>query len=71
MSDTEDHLAQVTTGYQEHHCRDDLHDVGVAFDHNRVWVCVNGQSVFRAKVMPGGSLFVEFYGFPEHEKGAA
>lgn len=50
--------------YQEHHFQN-VEDVGVAWNDNRVWVCFNGTSVFRAKVM-AGKLFVEFH--PPEEK---
>ena len=45
--------------YQEHHFQNP-EDVGVAWNHDRVWVCLNGASLLRAKVV-GGRLFVEFY----------
>jgi len=44
--------------YKEHHFQQ-VEDVGVAWCYNRVWVCLNGVSLFRAKVM-NEKLFVEF-----------
>ena len=44
----------------EHHFQN-VDDVGVAWTYNRVWVCINGQSVFRAKVKPDGTLMTEFH----------
>ena len=43
--------------YQEHHfpCA----DVGIAWNGNRVWVCLDGQALLRAKMM-GDKLFVTF-----------
>jgi len=37
---------------EEHHFQN-VEDVGIAFDRetNRVWVCINGQSILRAKLM--------------------
>ena len=34
-------------------------DVGIAYDANHIWVCVDGVSLFRAKVM-GGKFFATF-----------
>lgn len=44
--------------YEEHHFQD-VEDVGVAFDGTRVWVCINGIALLRAKVFPEG-LSVEY-----------
>lgn len=51
--------------YQEYHYQK-VEDVGVAFDEKRIWVCLNGGSTLRAKVMSDGQLLVEFY--PPDEK---
>lgn len=40
--------------YQEYHFQG---DVGVAWTDNRLWVCIDGQSLFRAKIMKG-KLFI-------------
>lgn len=48
---------------EEYHIQN-VGDVGIAWNENRVWVCINGQSVFRAKVVGrNGSymLMTEFY----------
>lgn len=45
--------------YTEQHFQN-VEDVGVAYNHDRVWVCFNGQATLRAKVIDG-KLFVEFY----------
>lgn len=50
----------VMRPYEEHHFQD-TKDVGVAFNHDRIWVCINGAATLRAKVMPDGKLFVEYY----------
>ena len=52
--------------YEEHHWQK-VEDVGVAWNENRVWVCLNGGALFRAKVM-GGKLWVEFTPPMEKEK---
>lgn len=44
--------------YQEHHFQN-VEDIGVAFDGTRVWVCINGVSLLRAKWMQG-KLQVEY-----------
>lgn len=44
--------------YEEYHFQN-IEDVGVAWDRDRVWVCINGVSLFRAKVI-GGKLFVQY-----------
>lgn len=46
--------------YQEHHHRD-VADVGIAFDDNRIWVCLDGAALFRAKAQ-GVQMFTEYYG---------
>lgn len=46
------------TPYQEHHFTNPQ-DVGVAFNHDRIWVCLNGQALLRAKWICG-KLLVEF-----------
>ena len=56
------------TPYQEHHFQNP-EDVGVAWDTNRVWVCLNGVALLRAKVI-GDRLFVEFYR-PQDEEEVA
>ena len=45
--------------YQEYH-HQDVKDIGVAFNENRVWVCLDGVSLFRAKAM-GTKMFTEYY----------
>lgn len=50
----------MTRAYEEHHFQN-IEDVGVAFDENRIWVCINGQATLRAKLMPNGKLFIEYY----------
>ena len=45
--------------YEEHHFQN-IEDVGVAFDGIRIWVCLNGVALLRAKVFPEG-LSVEYY----------
>ena len=44
--------------YEEHHFQN-VDDIGVAFDGTRVWVCINGASLLRAKFMLG-KLLIEF-----------
>lgn len=48
--------------YQEHHFHTNLLDVGVAWDSTRVWVCLNGIALLRAKINPltKETLLVEF-----------
>lgn len=46
--------------YEEHHFLK-VEDVGVAFNHDRIWVCINGAALLRAKVMVGDKLFIEYY----------
>jgi hypothetical protein len=46
--------------YQEHH-HQNIKDVGVAFNEDRVWVCLDGVSLFRAKAV-GTHMFTEYYG---------
>jgi hypothetical protein len=48
-----------TAEYQEHHFSG-AHDVGVAWNSNRVWVCLDGIALLRAKMM-GQRLFIEYY----------
>ena len=45
--------------YEEHHFQN-VDDVGVAFDGQRIWVCLNGQALLRAKFFPDG-LSVEYH----------
>lgn len=46
--------------YEEHHFdASKLQDVGIAFNHNRVWVCLDGAATLRAIVIDG-KLHVEF-----------
>ena len=52
-------LTTQIEGYQEHHFKN-IEDVGIAWCDNRVWVCFNGASVFRAKVQPDGTLLISF-----------
>lgn len=44
--------------YEEHHYQG-VEDVGIAFNHDRVWVCINGAATLRA-MWRCGELFVEF-----------
>ena len=44
--------------YEEHHFQH-FQDVGVAFNGNRIWVCVDGMSLLRAKVVDG-KFYIEF-----------
>jgi hypothetical protein len=46
--------------YQEHH-HQNVCDIGVAFNEDRVWVCIDGVSLFRAKAV-GTRMFTEYYG---------
>ncbi len=46
-------------GYEEHHIYGIL-DVGIAWNHDRVWVCLDGASTFRAKIY-NGKLWVDFW----------
>jgi len=48
--------------YTEHHFQDVKH-VGVAWDKDtkRVWVCLNGVALLRAKVQGDSTLMIEFY----------
>ena len=55
-----------TRGYEEHHFQN-VEDVGVAFDGQRIWVCLNGAALLRAKCFPEG-LSVE-YRNPTQEVG--
>ena len=59
-TDTDLHNVNV---YQEYH-HQYVKDVGVAFNEDRVWVCLNGVSLFRAKAM-NNSMFTEYYPRPE------
>jgi hypothetical protein len=57
-------FALITPGtpVQEHHFTNDrftLIDIGVAFNDNRVWVCVNGIALLRAKIFDG-KFFVSY-----------
>lgn len=45
--------------YEEHHFQN-VEDIGIAWDGRRVWVCLNGQSLFRAKII-NGALFTEYH----------
>lgn len=53
--------------YEEHHFQN-VEDVGVAFNHDRVWVCINGAATLRAKVM-NGQLMVEYNPPKEDDEG--
>jgi hypothetical protein len=44
--------------YREEHFQN-VEDVGIAFDGSHVWICFDGASVFRAKVMQN-KLFVSY-----------
>ena len=52
--------------YEEHHYSN-VKDVGIAFDGQRVWVCIDGVAVLRAKDFPDG-LSVEFYPPTEYKE---
>lgn len=43
--------------YQEHHVP--AEDVGVAWNSNRIWVCVDGVALLRAKIV-NGQFIVNF-----------
>jgi hypothetical protein len=45
--------------YQEYH-HQNVGDIGVAFNEDRVWVCLDGVALFRAKAM-GRQMFTEYY----------
>lgn len=53
-------LGATRRKYEEHHFGN-VEDVGIAFNEDRIWVCINGQATLRAKLIPGGKLFVEYY----------
>ncbi len=46
--------------YQEYH-HQNVDDIGVAFNEDRVWVCLDGVSLFRAKAYQGRML-TEYHG---------
>jgi hypothetical protein len=48
----------IPMDYHEQHVQE-VEDVGVAFNHDRIWVCINGQATLRAKVS-NGKLYVEW-----------
>ncbi len=52
-------LTQIQV-YQEYHHRN-VNDVGVAFNENRVWVCIDGVSLFRGKAF-NTKLLTEYHG---------
>ena len=52
-------MADELRPYEEHHF-EKVEDVGVAFNHDRIWVCLNGVALLRAKWI-GTRLFVEYY----------
>ena len=45
--------------YQEYH-HQDISDIGVAFNEDRVWVCLDGAALFRAKAV-GTQMFTEYF----------
>ncbi len=51
--------------YEEHHLKPEL-VAGIAWNHDRVWFCVDGLAVFRAKVVDG--KLVPEYNKPESIK---
>lgn len=51
---------KAAMGMEEHHFMN-KEDVGIAWDKTHVWFCINGASVFRAKVNPDGTLLVEYH----------
>lgn len=61
MSDKPDKVTPVP--YEQHYFTKDLLGVGIAWNHNRVWFCINGLSVMRAMVHDG--KLVVHYDKPE------
>jgi hypothetical protein len=55
---TDSELTEVQV-YQEFH-HQNVGDVGVAFNEDRVWMCLNGVALFRAKAV-GHKMFTEYY----------
>jgi hypothetical protein len=55
---TDSELSEVNI-YQEFH-HQNVGDVGVAFNEDRVWMCLNGVPLFRAKAA-GHKMFTEYY----------
>ena len=55
-------MPETIVPYQEHHFHDKLLDIGVAWDGTRVWVCLNGIALLRAKINPitKNNLMIEF-----------
>jgi hypothetical protein len=51
--------------YQEYH-HQNVADVGVAFNGDRVWMCIDGAALFRAKAA-GVEMFTEYYGRVKEE----
>ena len=45
--------------YQEYH-HQNISDIGVAFNEDRVWVCLDGVTLFRAKAT-GKVMFTEYF----------
>lgn len=58
MSDLEKPVSPIAP-YQEHHFNIGIEDVGVAFNNDRIWVCVNGVALLRARVI-GDKFFVSY-----------
>ena len=46
--------------YIEHH-KGPVADVGIAWNENRIWVCIDGAATLRAKIFDG-ELLVEYEG---------
>jgi hypothetical protein len=44
--------------YNEFHLQN-AEDIGVAWNGRRIWICINGVSLFRAKIMDG-QFMIEF-----------
>jgi hypothetical protein len=49
---------QIHSYVEYHHTN--LYDIGVAYNEDRVWVCLDGVSLFRAKAV-GGKLLSEYH----------
>ena len=62
LADTYKQISHIAP-YQEHHFQR-VQDVGVAWNNNRVWVCLNGVALLRAKVIDG-KFFVSYSYVPE------
>ncbi len=52
-------VMETQKSYEEHSFSTDLQVVGIAYNHDRVWFCINGLSVMRAKIHEG-RLVIEY-----------